>query len=709
MAGEATRNLTIRYTAEADQSVIQAADKMAAAALKMEQAWKKAVQGAQSNLKTLAGEGARTAGGVGGAGVGAVAGRGGGGAAANREAEKAAREAVRIEDQKWKAINQQDAKQFRARAKAISDRERDEKQSATAAQRTVEKAARDYESAQGRVKAANRMAVESGKMVFEGVTQLARGVVLLSAANEDDAQKMLKTLATFEAVAQTTKGLINFVQGASKAYEAYQIAVKGAAAAQLALAAAEVISGRAAVVGAGTRVAAGAGVGAVAGGAGLSLGTRLLGIGIKAAPVAAFAAGFGGAAYLGHNEYRRLNPEKGTAPESWLARAGAGLGSLQYRAFRWGGARMSDTGMDRDYGGAVEAAERTARIRKVRTDIINARAKEATETAPIFAERAEQREAEDQAIATRFRGQLRKRWAVEDRGVTRTDEETGVIGARRGLEEIRLNLRGRGGWEQREREAGARVAAIEKTDPSQRNLNQYTEALANQIAAAKENIRLREAESEAVRSLADSEKTLARANMESARGAMEASEARAKTYRGQRQATWDEERTIKQRLGALLPGEAQQHVTNIAAFESGRALTPEQEMSVAEFGTSIHKERLKKRQEQRGGEIAPETMFAPLHERAESAGRMADQNERRADYFQNIMRVQQDLIVKIEANANDEERVIVAAIAKYNDALLPRVQEVVAREITAGRSLMERMIQQKFEQQRIMELGKATK
>ncbi len=72
--------------------------------------------------------------------------------------------------------------------------------------------------------AADREFLEGVQRLAGGITQMARSVVLLTAANEDDAAAMLKMIARFESVAQALNGVIGVVQGATKAWQQYAIA-----------------------------------------------------------------------------------------------------------------------------------------------------------------------------------------------------------------------------------------------------------------------------------------------------------------------------------------------------------------------------------------------------------------------------------------------------------------------------------------------------
>lgn len=76
--------------------------------------------------------------------------------------------------------------------------------------------------------AAEREYFEGISRMVGGVTSLARSVVLLTAANEEDAASMLRMIARFESAAQAVRGLISVVQGATKAWTVYAAAAAAA-------------------------------------------------------------------------------------------------------------------------------------------------------------------------------------------------------------------------------------------------------------------------------------------------------------------------------------------------------------------------------------------------------------------------------------------------------------------------------------------------
>jgi hypothetical protein len=81
-------------------------------------------------------------------------------------------------------------------------------------------------TARRRLASADREYLEGVQRMIGGVTSLARSFVLLTAANDEDAAAMLKTIARFESVAQAINGVIGVVQGATKAWQQYAIAAE---------------------------------------------------------------------------------------------------------------------------------------------------------------------------------------------------------------------------------------------------------------------------------------------------------------------------------------------------------------------------------------------------------------------------------------------------------------------------------------------------
>lgn len=110
--------------------------------------------------------------------------------------------------------------------------------------------------------AADREFLEGVQRLSGGLTSMARSVVLLTAANEDDAASMLKMIARFESVAQAVNGVIGVVQGATKAWQQYAIAAQLAGGAPTALG----FAGRVAGFGASAASIIGAGAGLLGGG-----------------------------------------------------------------------------------------------------------------------------------------------------------------------------------------------------------------------------------------------------------------------------------------------------------------------------------------------------------------------------------------------------------------------------------------------------------
>lgn len=80
------------------------------------------------------------------------------------------------------------------------------------------------EETRRRLVTADRQYLAGINRMIGGVTSLARSVVLLTAANEEDAASMLRMIARFESVAQALRGVISVVQGATTAWTAYATA-----------------------------------------------------------------------------------------------------------------------------------------------------------------------------------------------------------------------------------------------------------------------------------------------------------------------------------------------------------------------------------------------------------------------------------------------------------------------------------------------------
>lgn len=136
---------------------------------------------------------------------------------------------------------------------------REEAAQASAAAR----AAREVETSKRRLVSANRAYLEGARQVIESVTSLARGFVLLGLVDEKNIEAALRKLAAFEALAQSVRGMIGLVQGATKMWQAYQAAVLAAAAAD----GVKAVSGMGTVAGFAGRLAGG-GLAAAAGATG---------------------------------------------------------------------------------------------------------------------------------------------------------------------------------------------------------------------------------------------------------------------------------------------------------------------------------------------------------------------------------------------------------------------------------------------------------
>lgn len=200
--------------------------------------------------------------------------------------EKAAREVERESAKREREEIAREQRIFRARQKAITDRQRAEEKAAKEIQQAQIKAISTVEQAQNRMTAGQAAIAEGFKQSMSGATALARGFALVGAASEEDMEKAVRALAKVEAGVQAVRGTIDLVQGITKAWRAYTTTVEAAAAAHAALNTVQALS----AAGAGASVAAGAGRGALGtaaqiGGAGLAgaAGTKLAGGGMAAA------------------------------------------------------------------------------------------------------------------------------------------------------------------------------------------------------------------------------------------------------------------------------------------------------------------------------------------------------------------------------------------------------------------------------------------
>ena len=184
------------------------------------------------------------------------------------------RERENLADASAKAAERERA----AQEKAANDAFRTNQRIFAQKKREQERAVRDAEhaaNAQARAEAAARSEAESSARraenlqeeathkLLSGTTQgihamtsLLRSAVLLWVANEEEADKMLKTLAGFEAGAQLFDGLIHGIQALVTLWEAAEAATKAYAAAQAAATASRVAAG---VTGAGVDAMLGAG------------------------------------------------------------------------------------------------------------------------------------------------------------------------------------------------------------------------------------------------------------------------------------------------------------------------------------------------------------------------------------------------------------------------------------------------------------------
>jgi hypothetical protein len=82
------------------------------------------------------------------------------------------------------------------------------------------------ESDRKKLASTDREFLEGVQRLSNGLMSMARSVVLLTAANEEDAASMLRMIARFEAVGQALNGVMGVVQGATKAWQQYALAAE---------------------------------------------------------------------------------------------------------------------------------------------------------------------------------------------------------------------------------------------------------------------------------------------------------------------------------------------------------------------------------------------------------------------------------------------------------------------------------------------------
>lgn len=164
-----------------------------------------------------------------------------------REEERNSKETLRTRMLDWK-LQQQEAK--RTADEEIRQRQR--------AAREAEANARRVDALQNE---ANKKFLAGTQQAVAAITSVARSAVLAWAANEEQAESMLRTLAGFEAGAQLLQGTIDGIQAIVTMWEAAEAASKAYALSQAATTAVGVGSGAVTVGG-----AAGAGAAAAGGG-----------------------------------------------------------------------------------------------------------------------------------------------------------------------------------------------------------------------------------------------------------------------------------------------------------------------------------------------------------------------------------------------------------------------------------------------------------
>jgi len=232
--------------------------------------------------------------------------------------EREHREAVRRGNQGLRETERQLKERDGFEARSLQFQRHELERHEKAKQNAVKQSIKADEQYRQSVRVSTSTAVEGSKQALQGFTSLARGVVLLSAANEETAEKMAQTILKFEAGAQTIKGIVDVVQGGVKVWKAYTTAVQAAAAAEAAASAARGVTG---AVGAGASGAGAAGL-AGAGAAGIGAAAAVP-IAITAAAVSVVAAtamitNAGGSRDKASEAIRKTGMAE---PEGWMSAA----------------------------------------------------------------------------------------------------------------------------------------------------------------------------------------------------------------------------------------------------------------------------------------------------------------------------------------------------------------------------------------------------
>ena len=260
------------------------------------------------------------------------------------EQVKVSREAVQVSSDLARSTDEVTKKysSFSAMAKDLSKDLDDQFKSIEDVVEAMEREAEALEEAQDakrRLASANEKLVAGSKQLLQGTTQLARSAVLLTAANEENAEQALRMIARFEGVAQAMMGVITTVQAGKQVWDAYRNSVAAAQAVQVT---------SAAIGSAATTASAGAG--------GIA--------GRTAGNAAAGAGGYGIAAGAG-GLLAKLAP---LAPYAKFAALNVALPAAVGAAGIWTGNQIGQRlyGLPDEFGGAGENADAAAALRRAR-------------------------------------------------------------------------------------------------------------------------------------------------------------------------------------------------------------------------------------------------------------------------------------------------------------------------------------------------------
>lgn len=192
--------------------------------------------------------------------------------ASARFEQKVANDTYRLKMKVWKDQQREQQRSDREAERAARAKARAEERAAEDAVRQHQRAAAEAERSARRVEhlqdQATKKFMAGTQQAVSAITSLLRSAVLAWAANEEEAEKMLRTLAGFEAGAQLFQGTIDALQSLVTLWEAAEAASKAYALAEAAASGASAASGAARAVSAGTGVATTAVAAGAAGAAG---------------------------------------------------------------------------------------------------------------------------------------------------------------------------------------------------------------------------------------------------------------------------------------------------------------------------------------------------------------------------------------------------------------------------------------------------------